>query len=477
MLRKKLGILLMTVLLGVSLCGCDLNFNFGKEEIEAPVPVMNESGEYQGQTSIYGVSSKSEDFESSLIDGAFYVVQNGYYYPIVNYFCNDAASENDDKTYVNPNRMWFFTSENELNIPTLYDGCELMYYSTTGLLDYMVWERMYDLGYTIPCFDIRSLVNGRKYILTGKDDNSILPDSDFYDVYNVGCDSVLLDKIGGTQITTDMISDGILTGVVKDKIYDLEVYNGTYFGHYNVPANMHAFKAYELYASVEYDTLQDFLYRIEVPDYFVSGYYRISGLGVVRIVKGSSWDEDTDFNEQVLFPAVDTTLFNYDPEEYVAPGMYSEYAPLNYFVSSTEGTLGYIPVDEYGNILVNEEGITSEGNNLIKEATIKEVELWFPKGVACNVEVVSLSGETTGDITIAVGNTEKAVSYNRLDSKYEASLKGKGQKGTLTISGLFRNYEIHLNGCEQYNGQDLEEEEPATEPVKEETEDSVEKDT
>lgn len=415
--------------------------SFGSGNVDA-------SGSTEGQTSRLGINSKSKGFEAALTDDTFYVVQNGIYYPINTYVRTEEDAPRDN---VDPSRMWFYTSDSELDIPVLYDDCELVYYSKSKLLDYITWERLYDLEYTIGVFNIQSMVSGRQYIKVGKSDEPcMLAGVEMEDIYNLGVDQVLLDKIGRTKIVPDMVEDGIIKGTKKDEPYDLEIYTGSTFKHYTALANMHAFKAYELFASIEYETLQDYFYRVEIPEYFVSGYYEMNGRGVVKIVKG---DNDTEFNEQLLFP--DTpSYFYYEEDDYISPAIYSTYEPLNKFSCSTEGALGYVPPDF---VEVEGEEANSDESNLI-QATQKTVELWLPKKTDCTIVIVSETGETTGDITLKLGEKQKPVAYNRIEDNYSYAVVGKGQRATLVVKGLFDNYKIKLNGAEVYNGQDVTEE-------------------
>jgi hypothetical protein len=424
------------------------------------------------ETSTYGVDSAAKDFESQLMDGYYYVVHNGIYYPLYSYDNNDGSSPDD---YVDPDRQWYFTTENEINIPTLYEGDTLVYYSTQTLLDYVVWERLYDLGYTIGLHDIKEMTSGRQYLdLSSKDKECIVPDSELYAIYDLKSDQVLLDKISGQTITSDLVEEGLITSTQKSRTYDLEVYNGTYYQHYLATANIHAFKSYELFASVEYKTLQDCFYEIEIPEYFVNGYYLADNCGVFRLVRGTSYTEETDFNEQLLYPKVDENAWNYDPDAYVSPRIYSTFEPLNQFVSDTKGTLGFVSEGEETEEKVDKE----KGALVLKEATIKEIELWFPAGKQCAIKITSPSAETTGDIYVTIDGAKKEIPYNRIDAAYEGTFTGKGQKGTLTVSGLWKSYDIELTNAEQYTNQDeveeTKEEEQETPPETTEADKSTE---
>ena len=469
---KKIGMFLAICLTSISLSACsmDLSFLFGNHNQEEPRPAVSENGEYQGQTAV-GIWSGAEDFIEQLSSGTYYVVQDGYYFPM--YKGLFPGEDDGPGTSADPGRKMIYSTEDEIFIPTLYEDCELVYYSETGLLDYITWERYYDCGYTLGLWDIKQMISERLYLDLDGDEDCIYPGTDLYDVYNLGAEAVMIDKIGQTQATPDLLEDGMFASAnfEKGKEYDLAVYDGTYYHHYREKADIHAFKAYEVYASIEYETMQqENFYKVEIPEYLVTGYYRIGNKGMIRLVRGNSWGEDTDFNEQVLFPYVDTTSWSYDPDEYVAPNRYSAFEPLNEFYTDQEGKLGYCPMDEEGRFIKVDAGEEEEKTlNLIKEATVKEFEIWLPEGADCSIEIISPSGETTGDVVLTIDGRDRKVPYNRLDGKYLCELKGKGQKGTLVISGLFANYEVHLNGCEQYRGQDAASEQKEGQEEAEET--------
>jgi hypothetical protein len=399
-----------------------------------------------------GISPDAKDFEDQLVSGNYYVVHDGLYYPVASYI---RTSTKVPTTYVEDTRMQFFTTETENQIPTLFAGDTLVYYSTDALLDYVVWERYYDLGYTIGVYDILSMTNGRQYLDLSED--CIITDSELYAMYDLGENSVLLDKIGGQQITADFIDHGIITGTQKSRTYDLEVYNGTYYQHYSATANIHAFRAYELFASVEYETLQDCFYEVQIPEYLVDGYYDVNSVGLLRLVREESYSDETEFNEQLLFPK---TEYDYSTGEYVPSKTiwrYSTFESLNNFSTNVEGALGYVPEDD--DTTEGSDGEESDSEyaaTVLKEATIKEIDLWFPEGRNCTIKIKSSTGELTGDIYVEMGNTTKLITYNRIDGVYENTFTGKGEKGTLTVSGLFKTYDIELVNCEQYTGQDAQ---------------------
>lgn len=468
-LKKKNKIIhqkqIAVILLGIStiLSGCSMR-KTETNEIED----LTDNGSINYETATDGINSTSRDFEEQLVSGTYYVVHGDMYYPLYAY--EDNYSGKEPKKTVDPERQIYYTTENEINIPTLFAEDKLIYYSTDTLLDYMTWERYYDLGYTIGVHNIQEMLNGRMYLDLDEDEDCIIQDSELYDIYNLGVKQVLLDKIGNVQITSDLITDNLINSVQKSKIYDLEVYTGTKFKHYQTSANIHAFKAYELFASTEYTTLQDEFYEITIPDYFVTGYYYLDNLGLVRIVRGNEYSKETNFNEQLLYPEPDED----DPEKYVAPRLYSTNINLNDFDTTVEGTLGYVSEDE-----VVEEEKEQENKDLeikLKEASIKTVDLFFPENRDCKITIKS--DESTGEMYLVMdGETgRRLLEYNRLDKCYELDVIGKNEKGTLTISGLYNDYDVELINCEQYTNQ-IEKLQAETESTENTTEEATEAET
>lgn len=440
-MKKTALVLLLSGLLITGLSGCGRTVQ-EKTEIED----LTKTGEINYQTADAAIPANSKKLESQLLTNHYYILHNGAYYPLAtgaNNYDSDKPTTRVDKT-----RQIYFTTENEIQIPTLFEGDELIYYSTDTLLDYVTWERYYDMGYTVGIHNISFLTNKRPYLnIESSKTPYILPESELYEIYNLNVDNVLLDKIGGVQLTEDMITDGLINSLEKSENYDLEIYAGTYYKHYLTTANMHAFKAYELYASVEYTTLQDCFYRVEIPDYFVNGYYEVNGLGFFRLVKGTGYTENTEFNEQVLFPQIDTTAYDYDPDAYVAPYLYSTFAELNEFKTNVEGAVGYL--DNTSTVEKEEKTVD------ITKAVKKEIDIYFPADKECEITITSSTGESTGDIYVKIENMVTRLPWDRATGEYSAVISAKktAQRGLLTVTGLFTSYDITLKNCEQYTDQ------------------------
>ena len=476
---KKIAALILSGMCILTTTACDSSSITGIFQKQTTEETKEYSFDVVGETSTLGIREDDKDFLSKLVNNSYYVVHDGVYYPLVSYIKNEAAEEPLNEDYqVDDWRMLFFTTESENDIPTFYKGDKLVYYSTDTLLNYITWERYYDLGYTLGLNNIHTNIAGRCYIDLKEDKNSVLPDGPLAEASNTKSNLLLVDKIGGVQLTEDYLDYGIVAGIEKDKEYDVEIYNGTQFGHYDATGNYHAFRAYEMFDSIEYDTMQDFLYEIKIPEYFVDGYYVANEFGIFRYINGDAYNSDTDFNKQLLYqyngdpesvkpaetenpenPENTENNISEEEEEYVLPFLYSDFPELNRFTSHKEGTLGYTPLEEDENVVVapttEEEEEEPKQKETIKQSIVKNFDLWLPKDVVCTVKIKSKTKEKTGNIvaTFSNGNTKKG-SYDFVNDEYVLELNGKGEKITLSINGFFTGYTIELINAEQYNGQD-----------------------
>ena len=238
-----------------------------------------------------------------------------------------------------------------------------------------------------------------------------------------------------------------------------------------------------MYASTEYDPINGYFYEIKLPDYLVNGYYSINNAGLLRVVRGSSFDPENDnFNERVLYPSVDIP-YNEDgsidsarmsvleresadpnSENYIPPSQYSSYEPLNRFSTNVEGTLGYVDVDA-----APTDTVSDEEKKKLAETRRSEFSLWFPADKSCEVMVVSRSRESTGEGVLTIGEKEYKLIPDRLNGTYSVVVKGTDEAGVLSVSGLWNSYDIRLVNCSQYNNQNETVEEIPTESTGEES--------
>lgn len=450
-MNKKIWSLLLSILLLFSITGCS-----EEEVIEEEIPEY--SFDIVGEQSDLGIPVADKDIFTKLENNTYYVKHNEVYYPI--YFDESSSAMVDMLTYENlpaDNRMLYYSTDLEKNIPTLYEGDTLIYYSTDTLLDYISWERFYDLKYTIGLTNLRKMISDRYYIdLSDSENYPLLSNGPLNDIalLDTEATSILIDKIGATNVNSNLVNHGIITGLTKDEVYDVEIYTGTFFQHYTAPANYHAFHSYELFASVNYETVQEYMYEIEIPSYFVDGYYNVNNSGMFRLVRGKSYNSDTDFNVQLLYPEI--SEYERETQQDIKPRCYSEYADINKFQTNVEGTLGY--VDPEAEEVEDIDDMTDENGNpvrTIKKSVEKQFELWLPKNTVCKINVISDSDEKTGSIILNTEKQTKLAHFDYITNQYTLDVNGRGEKVTLTINGFYDGYEIQLTNAEIYNQQDI----------------------
>ena len=437
------------------------------EEVEAPEfeDVAVSAGE---ESSRLGIDSESKGFVDSLTSGSFYVVHNGVYYPLTNGTPSDALGSSSKVDRPSPDRQMYYTTDGMLDVPTFYPGDHLVFYSKDEFLDEIRWERFYDMGPTVGLLALKRSDSGRYYVDLDDDGVHTMPESELNALYDLEASKILVDKVGGVVIDDTVVQDGLILGATEGKTYDIEVYTGTIYKHFSSDANVRAFKSYELFASTEYETLQDCFWEVSVPEYMVSGYYNVNDAGLVRLCREATFDQSTDFNEQLLYPDPST----YNEGEYVAPALYSENEALNQFRTTSEenvGRLGYVDPEAEEASDGDEENDRIAEIAKLKEANVVNYDVWFPEGRECTITITSSTGETTGGARVTFENgTYVDLAYNRFDKVYEAVVNGKGEVGHLSISGFWDAYDIDMTNAQVYSGQDegepAEVQEPEPEP-------------
>ncbi len=483
----KIKKLIALAMIPLMLTGCTLSRN------DAPVVYGSEiEGLITDETSVLGISAKDMELESKLTDDTFYIVHNGVYYPVYQSLVNEVYKDTDvqDITSARTGEMMFFSTQEEGNIPTLFPGDTIVFYSTKTMLEDIYWERYYDCGYT---FGLRNLIEtkaGRFYLdIANKDIACVFPDTSLSEISKYEAEKVLIDKVGGVEITEASVRDGIIVGATKDQTYDFEVYTGTNYKYLTGVANFHAFKDFEIYESLEFETLREHFWEVKVPEYVVEGYYNLNHTGLFRVCKDIMFSEQTNFNEPILFPSIDmvagspfdsTAIYqSHDIEEFyeyteyfedkyysseLRPKIYtSDESLLNnsdenwkYFSTNILGAVGY---KEPENFDADPEEYTAptyeDDPEIVKlnKASIIRYELWFPEKKKCKISIKTT--ESTGAAYVKFENGSKnELVFNKFDGVYETEFSGAGIKGIITISGLTRDYDIVLTNVEVYENQD-----------------------
>ncbi len=435
------------------------------------------------ETSTLGVDSSTPDYETYLTDGQFYVVHNGIYYPLFQDMTNEVYDDYDleDAYRTRNGEMMFYTLESEQNIPTLFPGDTIVYYSTTNMLQNIFFERYYNCGITFGLRDLQRTSGGRYYIdLANSDIESVLPNTSLSEIAKLEASQVLIDKVGGIDIRDNSVKDGIILGATKGQTYDFEIYTGTNYQYITGEANIHAFKDYELFESTKFSTLREHFWQITVPDYLVEGYYNINHLGMFRLCKDVFYSDNTNYNEQLVYPELKEYPYldseNYTIDDYneflttvedkyydsrIVCGLYTDDEELlnaddayKFQETNIVGCINYTePVDPYEYYEVYEPEIFEEEEIAsLTKANIIKYDLWFPEDRNCKIVIETPESTGAAYIKFSNGSTNK-LTYNKFDKVYETEFKGVGIEGVITISGLTDDYDIVLTNVEVYNGQ------------------------
>ena len=209
--------------------------------------------------------------------------------------------------------LWF-DSKNDVDIPTLYDGDELLYVSATEVpFEGIEWERYADYGYTIGVANLigdesghyrieKDDKKGFKQYIYDKSDSAEL--NEYKDIKNL-----FLDKVGSIEVRNALVSDGgTVMNLEKDSPYVCEWYTGTFYQDYEMVANIHPFCTLETFKTYDYDFLHSSCISISIPDWLKTGYYYVNGLGLFRYVKGNdsrtyngeAYDSSIEWNEPII---------------------------------------------------------------------------------------------------------------------------------------------------------------------------------
>lgn len=462
---------IISALLAVTLlAGC--SGSLGDEEFSGPN--LNEitygEGNISYEESSLGISASAPDITSLMQSGMYYVLHDGFFYPLVYDWTNYGYGvEMGLGEKPGPEKkMAVFDSTSITNIPTLFPGDQLFYYSTSGVYDYTTIERFSTIGWSIGLANLQSNTTGHVYFEPGgKLEEGIASGTvlslEFEKIYEVVEDEskasngkFLLERIGGVEIKGDMLDHGIVVGLEQGKEYNVDIYTGTEYSYYPATSTVFYMNSFETYAIWEYTSLQDYLYEIKVPDYLLTGYYDIGGCGFLRIIREPYYNADTDYNERLLYPYYEIKpsmdeeqLIEAEEASFKDAGMYSENEVLNSFKAFDETCFGW--VDE--EVAENKDKSDNLAMEQFYEASTTKTSIWLPEGKKCTIAIITT--ETTGYAYLDYGaNSQRKIPYDRLLGGYVLELMGSGTKADVVVKGLYNNYKIKLTNAEQYRGQD-----------------------
>ena len=466
MKKRLLSVMLSAVMTVSMLSGCALSLS---TESSAPVVTeedaqMRAMGLINFEESTKGIPMNStKDITSKLVSGCYYVRHGDVLYP-----CYTDTMTYTDVAQYGPEyntRFDVFTSKSIIDIPTLFEGDSLYYYNSTGILMYTTLERFKDLGWSVGFRNIKSTPAGYVYLDTKTEDSEgpcIM--STMKEVRDMFDGNIFIDKIGDVKITKDYLDGGVISGLVEGVSYDLELYDGTNYKYYESVCNTRFFQSYEIYYLDEYKPLQDYLYEIKIPDYLLSGYYNCDAHGMFRYVKGKAYNDDTDFNERLLYQYAIHEEGDMSHDTEVAPEPYSENNLLNKYRAYDEGYFAYEQTrPKTGDEILAEkeaqkeasEGMNQLGLANFLAASCTQTDIWLPADRPVKISVQSK--ESTGSITmhLSSGRVVK-MPYDRIAGTYTYEGTGDNSIAVLEVKGLYSDDNISLVNAESYHGQDKE---------------------
>jgi len=228
-------------------------------------------------------------------------------------------------------RTLWFTTANDVNIPTYYPGDVLLYLSSTYVpSEGISWERFADYGYTIGVSNLEPDQSGHYRIINSGDTGYagyIYPNSDAapLETYTY-VSNIFLDKIGSVQIRDKQISEGgTVLGLKKDASYVCEWYTGTYYQDYRMHANVRAFGSMEAFTTYEYEFLHSNCIAITIPEWLKTGYYYLDGLGFFRylaeedaaLYNDEAYDPNINWNDPIIiYDEEGNIIYNPIPTQY-----------------------------------------------------------------------------------------------------------------------------------------------------------------
>lgn len=212
-----------------------------------------------------------------------------------------------------PRSIWI-SSDMDDQIPTVTSANALIYISDTTVPEDIIFERFADYGYSIGVSNMEADGGGHYFITyaeTDEDDYKYYVDrkSDAAEITQFDTIARLyLDKVGGMEVSENSVSDGgTVLGLEKDQYYICEFYTGTFYQDFKLKANIHSFGKLERFVCHNYEFLHANCIKIEIPEWFKSGYYFVQGVGLFRYVtdedlkvyNGLAYDAAIDWNDPI----------------------------------------------------------------------------------------------------------------------------------------------------------------------------------
>ena len=214
-----------------------------------------------------------------------------YYYPVY------AGAVNFSGTTDRPSnsRLIKYTIDLE-KIPVLYQGDQLILYSSVQTPGPVMWERFKDIGPTTGLSNIHINTVGYAYFAVDAFDS--LYYSSAGDVLSdvVSDTEIVIEKFNGLPLKSSRISPvGTIMGLKKGKTYPADIYIGT--NHYNIDitADTNVFHSWETYVSYDVEYRTEHYAVIHIPAYFEPGFYNVNGAGLFCYAGDVTEEEGIDY--------------------------------------------------------------------------------------------------------------------------------------------------------------------------------------
>ena len=384
----------------------------------------------------------------NLQSGMFYVKNNDQFYPV--YMGKTTINaDNLIAKETDPSRIISFTND-ENNIPTMYEDDTLIYYTTQSVPSF-TWERFKDQGYSIGMYNLQPTESDKvEFVIGTSMTNSNSAAYTGLSQIELGNSVIIIDKVAGESISADDLSEcGSITGLKADEPANIDIYIGT--KHYTINSNVDTkiLSSMELYETTEYNLLPEGYASIKIPDYFMSGYYLINGVGLIKYVdnprsEGISnidfstpyWYEDENGKEYTYEEWM--TLTGEETTEETLPD-YSFNYNIDSTITSLNFTLSYkLNEDEDPNDI-----LYIEPSGIITSPTGETIEM--EKGTDEDYKTLysNIEGVTSGDWKINI--------FNLGERKFNIDIIEKtGNADSFVHSGTSNGrFSIHTDGINE----------------------------
>ena len=225
-------------------------------------------------------------------------------------YMGQASFEGVSQTPSSSRVIWFM--DDFKNIPTLYKGDSLIYYSTLEFDETFTLERFEDYGYTIGIKNAKITETGRVSLelgdeantYPGADTDSLLALTNSHVIFEAIANSRQIREEPGSDCEKDQCIWLTRSGTFKtfraNELYEFVIYDGTIRNNIKLRANVRAMGSMETQKTLNYEYEVKDVIHINIPENYHSGYYMINGLGIFRYVD-SEYSQDIDFDEIEYF--------------------------------------------------------------------------------------------------------------------------------------------------------------------------------